>query len=72
MGIRRKRRKQNLDPDFEDMVRREEAMRTLQKWGESEFGSSELRPNVRIMSDDEWATYESMRKANEDQPMDAL
>lgn len=67
MGIRRKRRKQNLDPDFENMVRREEAMRTLQKWGESEFGSSELRPNVRIMSDAEWAEYVSRRLADDAQ-----
>lgn len=67
MGIRRKRRKQKLEPDFEDMIRREEAMRTLQKWGESEFGSSELRPNVRILSDAEWAEYVSRRLADDAQ-----
>lgn len=58
MGIRRKRRKQHLDPEFDDLIRREEAMKTLQEWGDSEFGASEPRPNVRILSDAEWAIYQ--------------
>jgi hypothetical protein len=64
VGIRRKRRKQKLEPEFEEMIRREEAMRTLSEWGDAEFGHHE--PSyVRILSDAEWAEHESRRFAND-------
>jgi hypothetical protein len=64
MGIRRQRRKRRLEPDFDDLIRREEAMKTLQKWGNSEFGESDPHTNVRILSDVEWAEYQSRRIAD--------
>jgi hypothetical protein len=59
MGIRRQRRKRRLEPDFNDLIRREEAMKTLQQWGDEEFGKSEPSTNVRILSDAEWAEYQT-------------
>jgi hypothetical protein len=67
MGLRHKRRKQRLEPDFEELIRREEAMKTLSDWGDAEFGSAEPHNYVRVLSDTEWAEYQSKRFSDNDQ-----